>query len=93
MLTRADLVRCARSLGLGVRIGERAFVLRRLLEADAVGVLGFLAAEADRWAEQHAGWLGPIGSARPALGSRAEATAATARHRSSRLQEVLADVR
>ncbi len=93
VLTRSDLVRCARGLGLGMRIGERAFVLRQLLESDAVAVLGFIADEADRWARQHSRLLGPIAPLAQHWVSRAEATAEAARHRSSRLQEVLVNVR
>ena len=92
VLTRSDLVRFARDLGLGVRIGDRAFVLRRLLEADAVGVLGVLEAHASAWAHRHDQLTATVGTARH-WKDRAEATAEGARHRSSLLQEVLADVR
>jgi hypothetical protein len=51
VLARADLARAARELGLGTRVGERAFVLRALLDQDARAVLGWLAAEAYRQAE------------------------------------------
>jgi TorA maturation chaperone TorD len=50
ILTRADLARAACDLGLGLRIGERRFVLRALLGQDAAGTLDWLAAEADAWA-------------------------------------------
>jgi len=93
VLTRGDLVRCARHLGLGVRIGERAFVLHRLLEADAVGVLDLLASEADAWAQRHA--LLTEAADVPARHwlTRAQATAHAARSRRRSLEEVLADVR
>ncbi len=93
VLTRTDLLRCARTLGLGMRIGERAFVLHRLLEADAVGVLGFVETEARTWAERHRQLVELLGDAARHWLDRAESTAEAARHRSSRLQEVLADVR
>lgn len=51
VLTRADLARAATALGLGLRIGERAFVLRALIAQDAPGTLRFLAAEALRQRE------------------------------------------
>lgn len=48
VLTRADLGRCARELGLGIRLGERAFALRSLVNQDAGSVLKWLTAEATR---------------------------------------------
>jgi hypothetical protein len=48
VLARADLARAARELDLGLRIGERAYLLRALLGQDASGTLGFLAGEARR---------------------------------------------
>lgn len=63
VLTRNDLVRAARELGLGIRIGERRYVLPALLAQQPDAVLGWLADEADRRAAAHAGhvgWTGPI---------------------------------
>lgn len=54
LLTRDDLARAARELGLGLRAGERRFALRALLGQDAAGTLDWLAAEARRWEEGHA---------------------------------------
>lgn len=51
VLARADLARAAHELGLGTRVGERAFVLRALLDQDARAVLGWLAQEAYRQAD------------------------------------------
>ena len=51
VLARADLARAARELDLGSRVGERAFTLRALLDQDAGAVLGWLAGEARRQAE------------------------------------------
>jgi TorA maturation chaperone TorD len=51
VLARADLARAARELELGGRVGERAFVLRSLLDQDGPAVLGWLAGEARRQAE------------------------------------------
>jgi TorA maturation chaperone TorD len=50
IVTRHDLARCARELGLGMRQGERRFVLRWLLQQDADAVLAWLGAEAVRQA-------------------------------------------
>lgn len=54
MLTRADLARAARDLGLGLRMGERRFILTSLLAQDAESTLEWLAAEARRQASGHA---------------------------------------
>lgn len=48
VLARADLARAARELELGLRIGERAYMLRALLGQDPGATLRFLAAEAER---------------------------------------------
>lgn len=48
IVTRFDLARCARDLGLGLRAGERGFALRALLEQDATATLGWMATEARR---------------------------------------------
>lgn len=48
LVTKSDLYRAATELGLGIRIGERAFALRSLLDQDRAGILGWLASEADR---------------------------------------------
>jgi TorA maturation chaperone TorD len=53
ILVRDDLARAARSLGTGVRAGERAFALRSLFGQDASATLGWLAAEADAWESLH----------------------------------------
>lgn len=93
VLTRADLLRCARYVGLGVRIGERAFVLRHLLQADALGVLGYIEAQADEWARRHALLAEAVEVPARHWSTRARATSTAARRRIDGLQEVLADVR
>lgn len=50
VLGRRDLARAGRDLGLGVRLGERAYTLKALLAQDAPRVLVWLAAEARRQA-------------------------------------------
>jgi TorA maturation chaperone TorD len=57
LLTRADLARAAQETGLGLRMGERRFTLRALLEQDPAAALGWLGAEARR---QAALWTGPL---------------------------------
>ncbi len=57
VLTRLDLANASRHLGLGLRIGERRYMLRALLEQDPPGTLDWLAAEARSWAQ----WLAGVG--------------------------------
>jgi hypothetical protein len=52
ILVRADLARAARELGLGLRLGERRLVLKAMFEQDPRPVLGWLAAEANAWADK-----------------------------------------
>ncbi len=76
ILTRADLARGAATLGLGLRLGERRYALQALLDQDPVATIGWLAAEAGRFAAR----LARSGRARPAPGrfwvARARATQA-----------------
>jgi TorA maturation chaperone TorD len=53
ILVRSDLVRAARELGLGLRLGERRFVLRALLSQDGPGTLEWLAGQARASAKLH----------------------------------------
>lgn len=54
ILVRSDLERCARSLGLGLRKGERRYALKSLLGQAPRETLEWLAAEASRWSEHEA---------------------------------------
>lgn len=65
LLLRPDLRRAAQDLGLGVRAGERAFMLRSLLEQDPAAMADWLVAEAGRWAHDHGRLVpasGPVAS-------------------------------
>jgi TorA maturation chaperone TorD len=61
VLVRDDLLRAAADLRLGARIAERRYVLRALMGQDAGAMLGWLAAEARRWAGLHERTPDPIG--------------------------------
>ena len=50
VVTRADLRRAGQDLGLGLRLGERAFVLGALIDQDARATVRWLALEARRQA-------------------------------------------
>lgn len=51
IITRADISRCARDLGLNTRVAERRYTLHTLLTQDRPRVGGWLAAEARRQAD------------------------------------------
>jgi hypothetical protein len=61
ILTRADLTRGARKLGLGLRMGERKFILKTMFAQDAPGVFDWLIEEAHDWMRQHRSPPGPFG--------------------------------
>lgn len=52
VLTYRDLACCAQRVGVGLRRGERRFALRAMLEQDAAGTLGWLAARARWWSRR-----------------------------------------
>ncbi len=74
VLTRADLSRVARELGLGLRQGERRYALNALLAQDAAAVLGCLAREASRQAAIHRSLPSAWRPVTDHWASRAEAT-------------------
>lgn len=53
ILTYGDLAEASRSLGLGLRRGERRFAVKAMLEQDAPATLEWLSGHAWRWAERH----------------------------------------
>ncbi|HEY0078340.1 MAG TPA: molecular chaperone TorD family protein [Pyrinomonadaceae bacterium] len=86
ILTRSDLARAARKLGLGLRAGERKFVLQSLFDQDAKAVLGWLRDEATLWTNQHR-------EQRPTLGQIAEAWEERARSSATLLAELEAAIK
>jgi len=76
VLTRSDLIRVARELGLGVRVGERRWVLRHLLEQEPARVLEALAGEAARSAQRHAARSPLVGPSAVFWAERARTTSA-----------------
>jgi len=63
ILVRDDLYRAAQETGLGLRKGERLYVVRALFAQEPDHVLGWLAEEARRWEGHHSerqGWLGTV---------------------------------
>ncbi len=53
VLTRSDLARAGRDLGLGLRVGERAYILKAMLAQGASETLAWLAEEARSWEARH----------------------------------------
>lgn len=75
ILVRSDLTRAARELGLGLRLGERRFILKALFGQDAAGLLEWLAEEATRWQKRHGLHLETLGGVAAAWEERAETSA------------------
>jgi TorA maturation chaperone TorD len=74
IITRADLSRAARALQLGLRIGERRFVLDTLFNQNPPAVLGWLLEEAARWLSMHRKNQGAFGAIAGAWGEKTEKT-------------------
>jgi TorA maturation chaperone TorD len=75
IMVRSDLTRAARSLGLGLRLGERKFILKALFGQDAAGLLAWLAEEAAGWQKRHRLHLETLGDVAEAWEGKALATA------------------
>jgi TorA maturation chaperone TorD len=75
LLVRSDLSRAARTLGLGLRAGERKYVLESLFAQDARGVLAWLAREAHDWSERHRLERDPLAGVARAWEAKATASA------------------
>ncbi len=76
VLVRADLGRAARALNLGLRVGERRFILRALLSQDTAGTLAWLAEEARGWVAAHHARIPLTGAIARHWANRATTTAA-----------------
>jgi hypothetical protein len=84
IVLRHDLLAAGCRLGLGVRNGERRFVLRELLKENAVEVFGWLTTTAKEWSTRHRQYSLPLIS--DWWADRAQATV-TALHTLQRLAE------
>ncbi len=76
VLTRADLSRAARDLDLGLRVGERRFVLESFFSQDADASLAWLTQEAYHSAERHASFAHDLSGISSFWSGRAQTTAA-----------------
>ncbi|MBA3767900.1 MAG: molecular chaperone TorD family protein [Acidobacteria bacterium] len=75
ILVRSDLSNAARRLGLGLRLGERKYILKALFGQDGAAVLDWLAEEASRWAERHCGRRESLGAVAAVWEEKAVASA------------------
>lgn len=76
LLTRSDLARAARELELGLRMGERRFILQALLAQAPAEALAWLADEAARCSRRHRERHPSLGVVAEFWARRADATAA-----------------
>jgi TorA maturation chaperone TorD len=90
ILTRSDLSRAARSLGLGTRLGERAFILRSLCAQNACGMLEWLAEEASLWTKQHQSSRASLGEVAQVWEEKAQATSTLLRELKQEALETIA---
>jgi hypothetical protein len=75
VMTHRDLAGAARSLGLGLRLGERRFVLSALAGQEPAAVCGWLAGHARVWTEHHRRLVPSLGAVAGFWQVRSEAVA------------------
>lgn len=75
ILTRADLARAARELGLGLRAGERLYMLRALIDQDPQATLQWVEREAAGWQRRHRASASTLGIVAAYWARRAATTA------------------
>jgi len=90
ILVRSDLSRASEKLKLGLRLGERKFVLKSMLGQDAEGTLEWLAREAEVWANRHRLGRESLGETARVWENRAHASAALLRDLKLAAREVSA---
>lgn len=79
VLVRSDLSRAAHKLSLGLRMGERKFIIKSLFSQDAAGMLDWLEDEAREWAVRHRAHKEILGDTATAWENKALASAALLR--------------
>ena len=88
ILTRADLTKAARGLGMGLRMGERKFILKALLAQDAPAIFDWLAGEAALWTKRHQGHREALGRIGAAWEEKSKAAASLLKELKAAAQEV-----
>lgn len=91
-VTRAALARIAQERRLGLRVGERRWVLEHLIGQAAPEVLDALAAEADRSERRHQGRVELLGEVARFQERRARSTASLLRSLAAEGQAALAEI-
>jgi TorA maturation chaperone TorD len=76
ILTRADLVRAGRRLKLGLRMGERKFILKTLFAQDAREMFDWLIGETSLWEKRHRSFEGALGAVAKAWAEKSKAAGA-----------------
>lgn len=89
ILVRRDLARAGRLLGLGLRMGERKFILRSLFNQDARGILDWLLEESVLWRKRHQADKGALGAISAAWTEKTEHSARLLRELSSSAAEMM----
>lgn len=89
ILTRADLMKAGRRLGIGLRMGERKFILKALLAQDAVGIFDWLIEETSLWIERHRWHRETLGELVGAWEARAVASASLLKELQLAAREVM----
>jgi len=89
ILVRSDLSRAAQHLELGLRMGERRFVLKSLFSQEARGMLAWLELEARAWAVRHHSARDVLGETATVWENRALAAAALLSELKETAQDIL----
>jgi TorA maturation chaperone TorD len=89
ILTRADLTKVGRKLGMGLRMGERKFILKALLAQDAHAIFDWLIEEAALWTKRHQEHREVLGGISLAWEEKSEAAASLLKELRIAAQEVV----
>jgi TorA maturation chaperone TorD len=88
ILTRADLTKAGRKLGMGLRMGERKFILKALLAQDAPAIFDWLIEEAAVWTKRHQEHREALGGISRAWEEKSKAAASLLKELKAAAQEV-----
>jgi TorA maturation chaperone TorD len=89
ILTRADLTKAGRKLGMGLRMGERKFILKALLAQDAYAIFDWLIEEAAMWTKRHQEHREALGGISVAWEEKSKAAASLLKELKIAAQEIV----
>lgn len=89
ILTRADLTKAGRKLGMGLRMGERKFILKTLLAQDAPAIFDWLIEEATIWTKRHQEHREVLGGISVAWEEKSKAAASLLKELKAAAQEIV----